>query len=86
MFGTAAVALSALAAQRGIAITDGVPMLPVMLLGLSVLFCQWIHVSSTKSLVIFRDPRFSAAQEVLWSFLNGLALWVVVAVLARKFW
>jgi hypothetical protein len=51
----------------------------------SVLLSQFMHVSSTGSLVIFSAPRVSAAQEALWYGLYGTSLWVVVAIVARTY-
>ena len=51
----------------------------------SVLLSQLMHVSSTGSLVMFSPPRVTAAQEVLWYSLYGVALWLVVmAIIAGK--
>jgi uncharacterized protein len=51
----------------------------------SVLLAQLMHVSSTGSLVIFSAPRVTALQEVMWYALYGTALWVVVAIVVKKF-
>lgn len=51
----------------------------------SVLLAQLMHVCSTGSLVIFSAPRVTALQEVMWYVLYGTALWVVVAIVVRKF-
>jgi membrane protease YdiL (CAAX protease family) len=51
----------------------------------SVLLAQFMHVSSTGSLVIFSAPRVSAAQEALWYGLYGISLWVVVAIIAKTY-
>lgn len=51
----------------------------------SVLLAQFMHVSSTSSLVIFSAPRASAPQEVMWYAIYGAALWLVVAIVAAKF-
>ena len=51
----------------------------------SVLLSQLMHVSSTGSLVMFSPARVTAAQEVLWYSLYGVALWLVVtAIIASK--
>ena len=51
----------------------------------SVLLSQLMHVSSTGSLVMFSPARVTAAQEVLWYSLYGVALWLVVmAIIAGK--
>ncbi|MGA9718040.1 MAG: CPBP family intramembrane glutamic endopeptidase [Acidobacteriaceae bacterium] len=49
----------------------------------SVLLVQLMHVSSTGSLVVFSAPRVTAAQEVCWYVVYGLALWVVVGIVAK---
>jgi membrane protease YdiL (CAAX protease family) len=49
----------------------------------SVLLAQFMHVSSTSSLVIFSAPRVGAAQEAFWYGLYGISLWVVVAIVAK---
>jgi CAAX protease family protein len=51
----------------------------------SVLLAQLMHVSSTGSLVIFSAPQVTALQEVMWYGLYGTALWVVVAIVVKKF-
>ena len=51
----------------------------------SVLLAQLIHMSSTGSLVIFSAPRLTARQEVVWYGLYSVALWLVVAVVAKIF-
>jgi membrane protease YdiL (CAAX protease family) len=51
----------------------------------SVLAAQFMHVSSTGSLVIFGAPRVGAAQEALWYGLYGISLWVVVAIIAKTY-
>jgi uncharacterized protein len=51
----------------------------------SVLAAQFMHVSSTGSLVIFGAPRVGASQEALWYGLYGISLWVVVAVIAKTY-
>jgi uncharacterized protein len=51
----------------------------------SVLLAQLMHVSSTGSLVIFSPPAVSAIQEVMWYALYGVALWVAVLIVVRKF-
>ena len=51
----------------------------------SVLLAQFMHISSTASLVIFSAPRVTAAQEVLWYGLYGASLWLVVFVVAKFF-
>jgi membrane protease YdiL (CAAX protease family) len=51
----------------------------------SVLLSQFLHVSSTGSLVIFSPARVTAAQETLWYFVYASALWVAVAIIALKY-
>ena len=51
----------------------------------SVLAAQFMHMSSTGSLVIFGAPRVGAAQEALWYGLYGISLWVVVAIIAKTY-
>jgi uncharacterized protein len=51
----------------------------------SVLIAQLMHISSTGSLVIFGPPAVSARQEVLWYALYGVALWLVVLIVVKKF-
>jgi len=51
----------------------------------SVLITQLMHISSTGSLVIFSPPAVSASQEVLWYALYGVALWLVVLIVVKKF-
>jgi membrane protease YdiL (CAAX protease family) len=50
----------------------------------SVLLAQAMHISSTGSLVIFSAPRVTAWQEVIWYGVYGIALWIVVALVARS--
>src|SRR6202030_2075145 len=51
----------------------------------SVLITQLMHISSTGSLVIFSPPAVSARQEVLWYALYGVALWLIVLIVVKKF-
>jgi len=51
----------------------------------SVLIAQLMHISSTGSLVIFSPPAVSASQEVLWYALYGVALWIAVLIVVKKF-
>jgi uncharacterized protein len=51
----------------------------------SVLLSQFMHVSSTGSLVIFSPVRATAAQEVLWYSVYAIALWAVVGLIALKY-
>jgi len=49
----------------------------------SVLMAQFMHTSSTGSLVVFSASRVSAAQEVMWYSTYGASLWIVVAVVTK---
>jgi uncharacterized protein len=49
----------------------------------SLLAAQLMHISSTGALVVFSATKLDARQEVLWYGLYALALWLVVAVVAR---
>ena len=49
----------------------------------SVLLAQFMHLSSTATLVIF-SPRVSPAQEVMWYTVYGAILWTTVGVMARS--
>lgn len=51
----------------------------------SVLLAQFMHVSSTGSLVVFSAPRVTPAQEVMWYGLYGASLWLVVALVVRLY-
>jgi uncharacterized protein len=51
----------------------------------SVLLAQLLHISSTGSLVIFSAHRVTPAQEVLWYGLYAAALWIIVAIIAKRF-
>ena len=51
----------------------------------SLLMAQVMHISSTGSLVIFGAPRVTAAQEAIWYGLYGVALWLVVAIVATMY-
>jgi uncharacterized protein len=51
----------------------------------SVLITQLMHISSTGSLVIFSPPAVSARQEVIWYALYGVALWIAVLIVVKKF-
>jgi membrane protease YdiL (CAAX protease family) len=50
----------------------------------SVLLAQFMHISSTGSLVIFSPARVTAAQETLWYSVYAIALWIVVAAVAVR--
>jgi len=51
----------------------------------SVPLAQLMHASSTGSLVMLSPPRVNAGQEVLWYFVYGAALWLVVALITAWF-
>jgi uncharacterized protein len=51
----------------------------------SVFISQLMHISSTGSLAIFSPPAVSARQEVIWYALYGLALWIVVLIVVKRF-
>jgi membrane protease YdiL (CAAX protease family) len=51
----------------------------------SVLIAQLMNISSTGSLVVFSPPAVSARQEVIWYALYGIALWIVVLIVVKKF-
>jgi uncharacterized protein len=51
----------------------------------SVFIAQLMHISSTGSLVIFSPPAVSARQEVIWYALYGIALWIAVLIVVKKF-
>jgi membrane protease YdiL (CAAX protease family) len=51
----------------------------------SVLMTQLMHISSTGSLVIFSPPNVSPRQEVIWYALYGVALWIAVFIVVKKF-
>jgi membrane protease YdiL (CAAX protease family) len=51
----------------------------------SVLMCQFMHVSSTGSLVIFGPALVTASQETLWYSIYAIALWAVVVIIALKY-
>lgn len=51
----------------------------------SVFITQLMHISSTGSLVIFSPSAVSARQEVIWYALYGLALWIVVLIVVKRF-
>jgi hypothetical protein len=47
------------------------------------LLAQFMHVSSTSSLVIFSATRVSAAQEVMCYGLYGVSLWLAVTIVSK---
>lgn len=51
----------------------------------SVLLVQFMHVSSTGSLVLFSAARVTAAQEAMWYALYGAALWIAVGIVVKTF-
>jgi hypothetical protein len=51
----------------------------------SVPLSQFMHASSTGSLVVFSPPQLNAAHEVLWYAAYAAALWIAVAVVAAIF-
>ena len=51
----------------------------------SVLLAQFMHISSTGSLVIFSPAHVTAAQETLWYFVYASALWTAVMIIALKY-
>jgi hypothetical protein len=51
----------------------------------SVLLAQFLHASSTGSLVVFGAPHLTPAQESFWYALYGLFLWLVVAIVSITF-
>jgi membrane protease YdiL (CAAX protease family) len=51
----------------------------------SVLLAQFMHVSSTGSLVIFSAARVTAAQEAIWYALYGTVLWIAVGIVVKTF-
>jgi membrane protease YdiL (CAAX protease family) len=51
----------------------------------SILLAQFMHASSTGSLVVFSPPHANAAQEALWYAVYAAALWIAVAIVATIF-
>jgi membrane protease YdiL (CAAX protease family) len=51
----------------------------------SVLLAQFMHVSSTSSLVVFSAARVTAAQEAMWYALYGTVLWIAVGIVVKTF-
>jgi len=49
----------------------------------SVLLAQFMHISSTGTLVVF-SPPVSPSHETMWYAIYGGALWVVVGMIAAK--
>jgi hypothetical protein len=50
----------------------------------SVLLAQFLHISSTGSLVVFSPPRVGAAQETVWYWVYAAALWIAVAAIVLR--
>jgi len=51
----------------------------------SVFLTQWLHASSTGSLVVLSPIGITPEQEALWYAMYGLALWMIVAVILRRY-
>src|SRR5579862_509807 len=51
----------------------------------SVLLAQFMHVSSTGSLVVFGAAHVTAAQEAKWYALYGTVLWIAVGIVVKTF-
>lgn len=51
----------------------------------SVMLAQFMHTTSTGSLVFFSPPKVNAAQEATWYAVYAVALWVVVAIVVAIF-
>jgi uncharacterized protein len=51
----------------------------------SVVLAQFLHLSSTGSLVVLSPSHVSASQEVFWYAVYAAALWIIVAVVAAIF-
>jgi len=51
----------------------------------SVPLAQLMHASSTGALVMLSPPRVNPGQEVVWYFVYGTALWLVVALITAWF-
>ena len=50
----------------------------------SVAAAQLLHMSSTGALVVFGAQRIDGAQEAAWYGLYAMALWLVVALIVRR--
>jgi membrane protease YdiL (CAAX protease family) len=50
----------------------------------SALLAQLMHASSTSALAVLSPASVSAAQEVVWYLVYGVALWAVAAVFIRR--
>ncbi|MGA8043024.1 MAG: CPBP family intramembrane glutamic endopeptidase, partial [Terracidiphilus sp.] len=51
----------------------------------SLTLAQWMHISSTGSLVVLSPPHVSAAQEALWYALYGVLLWLAALTVGHCF-
>jgi membrane protease YdiL (CAAX protease family) len=51
----------------------------------SVVLAQLMHVSSTGALVVFSAPGLTGLQEAKWYFLYGVAMWICVGVVVKRF-
>jgi uncharacterized protein len=51
----------------------------------SVFLTQCLHASSTGSLVVLSPIGISPEQEALWYAAYGLALWIIVAIVVRRY-
>ncbi len=51
----------------------------------SVVLAQFLHLSSTGSLVVLSPSRVSAPQEVFWYAMYAAVLWIAVALVAVAF-
>jgi membrane protease YdiL (CAAX protease family) len=51
----------------------------------SLLFAQMMHASSTAALAVFGPPQLTARQEAWWYAIYAFALWIVVAIITKRF-
>ena len=51
----------------------------------SVFLTQCLHASSTGSLVVLSPVGITPDQEALWYAVYGIALWIVVAIVVRRY-
>jgi uncharacterized protein len=51
----------------------------------SVFLTQCMHASSTGALVVLSPVGINPEQELLWYAVYGLALWVIVAIVVRRY-
>ena len=49
----------------------------------SVLLAQFMHISSTGTLVVF-SPPVSPSHETMWYAIYGCALWLIVGIIAKR--